>query len=80
MAALPIPSSIAYEFTQTEKAARRAARLWFTGAPTLTLSAWRDARCQEHCSGLPGSVGRADTFRKAFAQELGAIIAGGSHE
>lgn len=80
MAALPIPAHSAHTFPQTEKAARRAARQWFAGATRLTLACWRDDRCTAHCSGLPSAGGRVDTFNRAFASELAAIIAGGCHE
>ncbi|MGE4370695.1 MAG: hypothetical protein AB7E12_13555 [Burkholderiaceae bacterium] len=77
MAALPIKAHSAHSLPHTENAARRAARQWFTGTPTLTLAAWRDAQCQAHCAGLPDAIARA--FEGAFAKELASIIAGVSH-
>lgn len=79
MAALPIKAHSAHSLPHTEKAARRAARLWFTGTPMLTLASWRDVRCQEHCAGLPDAPARAQAFEQAFAKELASIIAGVSH-
>jgi|GEM_PF-2421431 len=79
MAALPHPAHSAHTFPLTEKAARRAARLWFTGAPATSLAQWRDERCQAHCGGLPADTVRAAAFNAAFAGELANIIAGGCH-
>ncbi|TKR55701.1 hypothetical protein D7I39_10035 [Allopusillimonas ginsengisoli] len=76
MAALPTLARSEHTYPLTEKEARHAARLWFTGAPTLTLAAWRDNRCQAHCAGLPSPVDRAEAFNAEFSRELGAIIAG----
>jgi hypothetical protein len=79
MAALPIPTHFAHTFPQTEKAARRAARQWFAGTPTISLCAWRNQCCTEHCAGLPDDARRVDTFHEAFAEEMAAIIAAQSH-
>jgi len=83
MAALPIPARSAHitPFPLTEKAARRAARQWFAGAPTLTLVAWRDRARERHCAALPFEPRRRAAFNGAFACEIATIIAGGlSHE
>ena len=80
MAALPIPAHSAHTFPLTEKAARRAARLWFTGAPMVSLAQWRDDRCMTHCAGLPADNARTAAFHAAFAGELANIIAGVRHE
>lgn len=80
MAALPIPAHSAH-FPLTEKSARRAARQWFTGTPTVTLATWRDDCRKAHCAGLPVDPARIEAFNAAFALELAIIIAGGlSHE
>lgn len=76
MAALPISERSAHTFPQTEKAARRAARQWFAGTPTLTLAEWRDNLCRAHCTGLPNCLERARAFNGAFAEELARIVAG----
>lgn len=81
MAALPIPAHSAQTFPLTEKAARRAARQWFTGTPTMTLAAWRDASRERHCGVFPADPGRVGAFNAAFASELATIVAGVlSHE
>lgn len=80
MAALPIIARSAQTSPLAQKAARRAARLWFAGAPLTTLAAWRDDACRQHCSGLPDLAQRADAFSQAFSQELAAINAGVRHE
>lgn len=77
MAALPTSAHSAHTFPITEKSARRAARLWFTGTPHLSLADWRDNRRRAHCSGLPEEYERGLAFDDAFAAELGNIIAGG---
>lgn len=79
MAALPVPARSAHTFPLTEKEARHAARLWFTGTPTLTLAAWRDNRCHAHCAGLPNQHDRAEAFVHEFSRELATIIAGGAN-
>ena len=82
MAAIPTPARSAHTFfPYTEKAARRAARTWFAGAPTMTLAAWRDERCLAHCAGMPDGPERAAAFNAEFVRELAAIIAnGGRHD
>ena len=80
MAALPLPARSAHTFPIIEKAARRAARLWFTGTTRLTLYAWREDRCAYHCGGRPDPAAAGDVFRAEFSRELAAIIAGGCHE
>lgn len=80
MAALPLPARSAHTFPLTEKAARRAARQWFSGATRLTLACWRDDRRVAHCAGLPDDPHRFAAFNEAFALELATIIAGGCHE
>ena len=77
MAALPIPARSAHTFPQTEKAARRAVRTWFSGAPYLTLGEWRDQARLVHCACLPANPAREAAFDQAFAQELASIISGG---
>ncbi len=79
MAALPIPARSAQTYPQTEKAARRAARLWFTGTPTRTLAEWRDDRRQAHCARLPFELEREAAFNLAFERELAQIIGGAFH-
>jgi hypothetical protein len=64
-------------FPQTTRAARRAARQWFTGAPTLTLAAWRDQARERHCAGLPFEPRRNAAFNGAYELEVAAIIAEG---
>jgi hypothetical protein len=80
MAALPLPARSAHTFPIIEKAARRAARLWFTGTPFQTLYAWREDSCAYHCAGRPDPAAAGDVFRAEFAREMAAIIAGASHE
>lgn len=75
MANTPSSARPAPTYPITEKLARRAARLWFAGAPALTLAQWRDDQCARHCEGLPDDPGRTQAFHDAFASELGAIIA-----
>jgi len=77
MAALPIPARSAH-FPQAEKAARRAVRTWFSGAPYLTLGEWRDQARLVHCACLPANPAREAAFDQAFAQELASIISGGA--
>ena len=64
-------------FPQTERAARKAARQWFAGVPTLTLAAWRDQARERHCAGLPFEPRRNAAFNGAFELEVAAIIAVG---
>lgn len=64
-------------YPQAAKAARRAARLWFTGAPTQTLASWRDTARLQHCTGLPDAEQRSQAFDAAFAYEVGQLIVGG---
>lgn len=64
-------------FPQTERAARKAARQWFAGVPTLTLAAWRDQARERHCAGLPFEPRRNAAFNGAFGLEVAAIIAAG---
>lgn len=82
MAALPtsLPARSAQTLPLTEREARRSARLWFAGIPSLTLADWRDDRCRAHCAGLPFFPGRADAFNAEFAREIASIIAGVNHE
>lgn len=81
MAAIPAHARSAHTFPQTEKAARRAVRTWFAGAPYLSLGEWRDQSRLVHCARLPADSAREAAFDQAFAQELASIIAGGiSHE
>jgi len=80
MAALPIPARSAHTFPQTEKAARRAVRTWFSGAPYLTLGEWRDQARLVHCARLPADPAREAAFDQAFAQELAAVIGGADHD
>lgn len=75
MAATPFNARSAQTFPRTQKAARRAARLWFTGAPTATLATWRDDAYRQHCGGLPETPARTTAFNTAFAGELARIIA-----
>lgn len=79
MAALPIFAHSAHTFPLTEKSARRAARQWFTGTPTVTLATWRDDCRKAHCAGLPADPARIEAFNAAFASELAAIITGVNH-
>lgn len=83
MAALPIPARSAHitPFPQTERAARKAARQWFTGTPTLTLTEWRDQARERHCAALPFERRRNAAFNGVFACEIATIIAEGvNHE
>ena len=69
-------------FPITQKEARRAARLWFTGAPTQTIGLWRDTCRQAAIDGLPNADMRSQAFDDAFAREIGNLIigGGGSHD
>lgn len=82
MAVLPMSLSAcsAQTLPLTEREARRSARLWFAGVPSLTLADWRDAKCRAHCTGLPFFPGRVEAFNAEFAREIASIIAGVSHE
>ena len=79
MTVLPAAAQSAHitPFPQTERAARKAARQWFAGAPTLTLAAWRDQARERHCAGLPFEPHRNAAFNGAFELEVAAIIAAG---
>jgi hypothetical protein len=83
MAIFPAAAQSAHitPFPQTERAARKAARQWFAGAPTLTLAEWRNQAREHHCAALPFEPHRNAVFNGAFACEIATIIAGGlSHE
>jgi len=79
IAIVPVAAQSAHitPFPQTERAARKAARQWFAGTPTLTLVAWRDQARERHCAALPFELRRSAAFNGAFACEVATIIAGG---
>ncbi len=76
MAIASVHARSEHTYPLTEKEARHAARLWFKGAPNLTLAAWRDNRCQAHCAGLPSPADRAEAFNAEFSREVACFIAG----
>lgn len=80
MANISHPAHSAQTFPVTRKEARRAARLWFSGTPTVSLAKWRQQSCRKHCEVLPALDDRQSAFNEAFNQEIAKIIAGGRHE
>lgn len=80
MAALPILArSAPVTYPQSEKAARHAVRVWFAGAPTLSLAQWREKAREAHLSGLPVNPKRDEAFDRSFAAELAQMIGGAFH-
>jgi|SRR5690625_602340 len=79
MANISHPAHSAQTFPITRKEARRAARLWFSGTPTVSLAQWRQQSCRKHCEVLPALDDRQSAFNEAFNQEIAKIIAGGTH-
>lgn len=64
-------------FPLAARAARKAARQWFSGIPTQTLAVWRDTCRLSHCHDLPNPEQRGTAFDDAFAREVGNLIIGG---
>lgn len=64
-------------FPMAARAARKAARQWYLGAPVQSLAAWRDSCRQDHCHGLPNFDARGAAFDDAFSREIGNLIIGG---
>lgn len=64
-------------FSLAARAARKAVRQWFGSPPTQTLAQWRDTCRLAHCGGLASFDSRSAAFDRAFAHEVGKVIAGG---
>ncbi|WYX07978.1 hypothetical protein WJ978_18250 [Achromobacter xylosoxidans] len=66
------------EYPSTERAARVAAREWFQSTTRLTAAQFRDMKLSEHSSRHDDAaveyLVRQDTFRRAFAAEVGKIL------
>lgn len=66
------------EYPSTERAARLTARRWFQSTPRLTAAQFRDLKLCEHSSRHDDAaveyLVRQDTFRHAFAAEVGKIL------